>query len=101
MHLMCRGHLTARGQVIDDLRQVLAEPFEELVAGKAELRGQRADLVGTERRAEILRGDGVVLAGADPGFGNLAVTAVLELLEQVVEPAAQDRSGSAAGEQAT
>src|SRR5271165_3361937 len=96
---MRRGHLAAGGEVIDDLRQVLAEPFQEFVAGEAELRGERVDLVGAQRRAEVLWGDRVVLAGTDPGFRDLAMAAVLELLEEVVEAAAQDRPGGPTGEQ--
>src|SRR2546421_277618 len=79
---------------------MLAEAVEQLVAGQAELRGEGLDLVRPERGTEILRRDRAVRSGADPGIGGLAMAALLQLLEQVIEAAAEHGAGCAAGKQA-
>ena len=64
------------------------------------MRHERVDLIAAQRLGQIVGRDRLVRPGVDPGFGDVAVTALLELLEQVVEAARQDAAGSAAGEQA-
>src|SRR5580704_15935259 len=79
---------------------MLAETVEQFVARQAALRHQTADLVGAERTGEIAGCDLLVGAGAHPRIGGVAMAALLELLEQVAEPAADHAAGSAAREQA-
>ncbi|MBR0955200.1 hypothetical protein JQ591_32590 [Bradyrhizobium canariense] len=62
--------------------------------------GQALDLVGAERVGEIARCDRLVLALADPSVRGLAVAALLELVEQIAETAAEHAAGCATREQA-
>src|SRR3954470_3573098 len=86
--------------MIDHLRQILAVAGEQLVARQAALGGQAFDLVGAERIGEIAGRDRLVFALADPGIRGLAVTALLKLVEEIAEPAAQHAAGRATREQA-
>ncbi len=71
---------------------------------KSGLFGKRFHLVAAERLFEIARIDLLVLAAADPGIGNVALTVFLQLLEDVAKPAVEDAAKraarSAAGEDA-
>src|SRR6478609_7002418 len=82
--------------MIDDVGQELAEALQQLVARQAALGGERLDLVGTEGAAEIAGRDLLVGTVADPGIRGVAVTFLLELVEQVAEPAAQNAASRAA-----
>src|ERR1700729_3235704 len=86
--------------MVDHTGQMLAETVEQFVARQAALRHQTVDLIAAERTGEIARRDLLVGAGAHPGIGGVAMAALLELLEQVAEPAADHAAGSAAREQA-
>src|ERR1700729_492673 len=86
--------------MVDHTGQMLAETVEQFVARQAALRHQTVDLIGAERTGEIAGRDLLVGAGAHPGIGGVAMAALLELLEQVAEPAADHAAGSAAREQA-
>src|SRR5690348_7883569 len=92
---------SVRRQVVDHLRQILAEAVEQFVARQAALGGQTLDLVGAEGARKVAGRDRLVLALADPGICSVAVAALLELVEEVAEAAAQHGSGRAAREQAT
>src|SRR3954468_11449103 len=91
---------SVRRQMIDHLRKILAEAGEQLVARQAALGGQALDLVGAERVGEIAGRDRLVLALADPGIGGLAVAALLKLVEEIAETAAEHAAGCATREQA-
>src|SRR5947209_8330625 len=52
-HFVRTGQATMRRQSIDHLGQVLAQAIEQFIPRQAGLGGQRADLVGAERAAEI------------------------------------------------
>src|SRR5439155_25456869 len=86
-------------QVIDHLRQILAEAGEQFVARQAALGRQALDLVGAKRVGEIAGRDRLVLTLADPGVRGFTVTALLELVEEIAEPAAEHAAGRAAREQ--
>src|ERR1700722_6711185 len=86
--------------MVDHTGQMLAETVEQFVARQAALRHQTVDLIAAERTGEIARRDLLVGAGAPPGIGGVAMAALLELLEQVAEPAADHAAGGAAREQA-
>ena len=77
-------------ELIDDLGQLLAEARQQFLARQAGLRRQEVDLLGRQHLAEVGRRDRLVLAGADPRLGDVALAGILELLEQVAQPAAQD-----------
>src|SRR5581483_247411 len=88
-----------RRQMIDHLRQILAEALEQIVARQAALRGDRIDLVGAERTCQIARRDRLVRALADPGIGGVALAALLQLLHEVAEPAGDHAARGSAAEQ--
>src|SRR5262245_38498255 len=67
-------------KLVDQLRQVLAQAIEQLIARKSGLLGERADGVGAERRGEIVGCDLFVLAAADPGLRSAALTGALQIL---------------------
>src|SRR3954447_7177115 len=91
---------SVRRQMIDHLRQILAETREQLVTRQAALGGQALDLVGAERIGEIAWGDRLVLALANPGIGSVGMSALLELGEEIADPAAEHAAGRAARKQA-
>src|SRR3954453_19586689 len=91
---------SVRRQMVDHLRQILAEAGEQFVARQPALGGQAFDLVGAERIGEIAGRDRLVLALADPGIRGLAVAALLELVQEIATPAAQHAPGRPAREQA-
>src|ERR1700722_20246512 len=86
--------------MVDHTGQMLAETVEQFVARQAALRHQTVGLIAAERTGEIARRDMLVGAGAHPGIGGVAMAALLELLEQVAEPAADHAAGGTAREQA-
>src|SRR5258707_14360974 len=86
--------------MVDRFGQLLAEAGEQIVARHAALRYQMTDLIGAQRAGEIARRDLLVRAGAHPGIGGIALAALLELLEQVTEPATDHASRGTAGQQA-
>ena len=57
------------------------------------------DLIAAQRLGQIVGRDRLVRPGGDPGFGDVAVTALLELLEQIVEAAGENAARGAAGQQ--
>jgi hypothetical protein len=59
-------HPSIRRQMIDHVRQILAEAFQQFIARHPSLRGQRIDLVGAECAGEIAGRDLLVRAVADP-----------------------------------
>src|ERR1700733_10797738 len=86
--------------MIDHLGQMLAETGEQFVARHAALRHQAVDLIGAERVGEIAGCDLLVRTRAHPGIGGVAMAAVLELLEQVAEAAADHAASRTARKQA-
>src|SRR5262249_40830905 len=93
-------HASLRGEPVNQLRQLLAQALEQVVARQAGLRRQRVDLVRAERVPEIVRVDVLVLAGTDPGLGDVAVAGVLQLLEDIVEATGEHAAGGRATENA-
>src|SRR4051794_36093423 len=91
---------SVRRQMIDHLRQILAEAGEQLVTRQAALGGQALDLVGAERIGEIAWCDRLVPPFAAPVFGGVAMPPLLERFEEIADPAAEHGAGRAAREQA-
>src|SRR3954454_1866714 len=85
--------------MIDDLRQMPAQSGEQVVARQSALGGKRLKLIGAQGAAEIVGRYLFVGPVADPGIGGVALAVLLELPEQVAQPAAEHASRRAAGEQ--
>src|SRR5690242_6655550 len=85
--------------MIDHFRQVLAEAAQQVVPRHATLGGERLDLVGAQRLGEIVGCDRLVLSGANPGIGGVALATLLQLFHQVSEPAGDDAARGGAAEQ--
>src|SRR5262245_45150598 len=78
---------------------MFAQALQQILSRQAGLRHQHPDLIAAERIRQIVRADRVVLAGADPGVGDFALTVLLKLIEQVAKAAAQHAAGRAARKQ--
>ncbi len=81
--------------MIDRLGQLFAEARQQLLARQSRPGHQEVDLVRREDLAEVGRRDGLILAGADPGLGDVLLAGALELLEQVAEAAGQEPAEAA------
>jgi hypothetical protein len=79
---------------------MLAERCDQVGARRAAMRRERFDLVFAERFRQIAGGNFLVRAVINPGLNRSALAALLKLLEQIVEPAAQQAVRRAAGKQA-
>jgi hypothetical protein len=55
-----------RRELVDEAREMLAEPGEQILASHPGLVRQRVERVGAERAREFALGDLLVRAGADP-----------------------------------
>src|SRR6478736_4553002 len=86
--------------MVDHLGQLLAETREQFVLRQAGLRYQAVDLIGAQRTGKIARRNLLVRARAHPRIGGFAMAILLELLEQITEPAADHASRSTACQQA-
>src|SRR5271154_823998 len=86
--------------MVDGLRQVLAQTVQQILTRQAALRHQTLDLICAKRAGEIARRDLLVRSRAHPRIGSFAMTALLELLEQVAQSAAKDAARCASGEHA-
>ncbi len=75
-------------------------PFSSSSRDRPLCEASEFDLVGAERAGEIARRNRLVRALADPGIGGVAMAALLQLLEQVAEPARDHAAGRGAAEQA-
>jgi len=76
----------------------LAEALEQIIARHTGLRHERVNLVGSEGASQIGRRNRLVWPGADPRFSGISVAALLKLLKQVVQAAAQNATGGTAPE---
>src|SRR5579864_5301519 len=87
--------------MIDDVGQMLAQSVQQFLARQTALRHQAVDLVGAKCVGQIARRDLLVWSRAHPGIGGIAVTILLELLEQVAQSAAEDAACCTSGKDAT
>src|SRR5215813_4324566 len=67
---------------------MLTQASEQLVRAQAALLAQRVERIAAERIREILGCDVFIRAGADPGSRDAGMSAVLQFLYDVGEPAA-------------
>ena len=103
-HLLCflvAQHSTVGSEGVDHARQMGAEPGEQLAALHAAVPGQLVQRIGPERARDIGLRDRLVRAASDPGIDDVALAALLQLLEQIAEPAIEDGAGSSAAENAS
>jgi hypothetical protein len=82
---VCVRHLTQRGQLIDDARQVSGERGDQLLAWEAGLARQGVDLCGAEGLLKLVRRDRLVAADVDPGLRDYAVPAMGEAIEELAD----------------
>src|SRR6476619_8336872 len=93
-------HAPVRRELIDEAREILPQPFQQVVASHPGLLRQRVERVASERAREVTLGDRLVRPGADPRMRHVALTILLELLEQPGEAAIEHRAGGGAAEHA-
>src|ERR1700704_6434270 len=82
-------------EMVDRLGQLFAEARQQLLARQSRARHQEVDLFRRQDLAEVGGRDGLILAGADPGPGDVVFACALELLEQVAQPACQESAEAA------
>jgi hypothetical protein len=87
-----------RREAIDRLWQFSAEPLYKLVPRHPDLAGKRIERVVARGFFNIARRNGLVRPIADPRLCRTAEAILLEALEQLAEPAADDVPSGAAGE---
>src|SRR3569833_2104515 len=90
-----------RSQMIDHLRQILAEAVFQLIARHAAVRGELVELIGAKRVGEVPLRDRLVLALSDPGIRGVAQAILLELTKQVAKAARDHAAGGSATEQSS
>ena len=97
MDLLFGWHTAVRRQLIDHLRQILAEAAEQFIARHSRLFDECANLVGTKRTPQIVGRYLLVGSGADPRIDGFTLSALLELLEQIVQAATKHASSRPSG----
>src|SRR6476469_1581127 len=80
-------HAPVRRELIDETREILPQPFQQVVASHPGLLRERVERVASERAREVALGDRLVRPGADPRMRHIALAVLLELLEQPAETA--------------
>jgi hypothetical protein len=93
-----RRHPSVRREPIDEMRKVLAQPGKQIPAVHPGLLRELVERVASERIREIALRDILVRASADPRMSDIALPALLQLLEQTTEPAIDYRAGGGAAE---
>ena len=88
-HLVLLRHLAVRRQLVDDAGQGGGQLLEQFLLVQSGALRDLADDLRTDRIAEIIGVDRLVLPGADPGVGDVAVAGVFELVEQAAQTAEQ------------
>lgn len=85
--LLLGRHPALRSELVDHTGQQLRELRKQVGTAHAGLLLELAHRLRTERRAEIMRRDRLVLAFADPRVDRPAVASLGELLDQGTKPA--------------
>ncbi len=80
--------------------QMLTEAREQFITRQSRLRRQRVDLIGAQGAGQIARRNLLVRSGAHPRIGGVAMAALLKLVQEVAEAAADHTARCAACEQA-
>ena len=87
-----------RRELIDEIREVLTKAVEQLGATYAGLLRNMVERFTAERVLEIPRRNLLILPTPDPGLGNIAMSMLLQVLDQVAETSAEHVAGSSAAE---
>src|SRR4029453_185557 len=87
-----------RRELIDEVRQILTEAFEQIVAVHAGLPGECVELVISEGLLQIGRRNLLVWSTTDPGLRPSALSVVLQIVDQATEAAAQHGARSSAAQ---
>src|ERR1700730_4064283 len=90
-----------RRERVHEARKCLAQAPEQVVVLHAGLAGQRSECVGPARALAGATLDRLVWSAADPGVDGIALTALLQLLEQIAEAPVQSGTGRGACEDAS
>src|SRR4029078_13338628 len=99
--LVLARHPAIRRELVDEGGEIMPEPVEQIVASHPGLLRERVERVASERARKGALRDGLVGSGTDPGICNVALAALLELLEQSAETAVEHRAGGGGAENAT
>ena len=87
-----------RRELIDQIRKVHTKAVEQLGATYAGLLRNMVERLAAERVLEIPRRNLLILPTADPGLRNIAMSMLLQVLDQVAETSAEHVAGSSAAE---
>src|SRR4029077_9784570 len=98
-----RGFLLSRQsslwcKLVNDIRQLLTESTQHLLARHPGKPCQRIDPVRAECSRQVIRGDRLMRPGSNPRLCDITLAILLELLEQIVQASAYYASSSAASE---
>src|SRR4051812_32564223 len=97
--LVLVGQPSIRRQLVDELRQVLAQGRQYLIARHPGLARNRVEIFVPDRLREIVGRDRLVRAVAYPGLRRVAVAVLLHVADEVAQAAAQNAARSPAGEE--
>jgi hypothetical protein len=95
-----RGQPSLRRILVDCIRQFARQSGEQLLLGQPRLSRERVQYIGPNRLLQLGRGQGLVRSRSYPGLCSIAVTTLLETVDKLGEPAAEDSTGGATGETA-
>lgn len=97
---MLGGKPPLRREMIDHVRQMLAQSIDQFCLRHSSLLRQHLNLIFAQHLRQNVWRNLFIRPLADPGVGNLALTFLLELFEQIIQTTAQHTPGTAAREQA-
>src|SRR4029079_13719034 len=86
-NLMLLRHLAVRRQLVDDAGQGRGQLLEQFLLVHPRPLRDLVNELRPECGAEIIGVDRLVLPGADPGVGDIAVAGIPELVEQAAQSA--------------
>src|SRR5215207_6697234 len=84
-----RGKLSLGCVFVDSLRKILGQSSKDFLSRQTGLLCQSRQDVRPDRLLQLMWSDLLVRASADPGFGDVALTILLEAVDQLTQAAAQ------------
>jgi hypothetical protein len=84
-NLVSSRHAALRRQFVYDVRKLSAKCAQQVYPIHPGMLAQGVDVVSAQGFCELLLGDVLVRAGADPGVRLISVSALLKLLKQCAE----------------
>jgi len=88
-----------RRKLIDQVRQMLAQPGKQVFPSQAGLLAERVERIAPECICQVVGRDFLILSGIDPGLRDSTVSTVLEFFNEFAEATAQHASSRGAAEQ--